>query len=49
MDEQHVREIIREELAAHKEQLIKAFREAFHQDAADFLEASDGILHGTSE
>lgn len=49
MDEQRIREIVREELAAHKEQLINAVREAFHQDAVDFLEASDGILHGTSE
>ncbi|WP_143799572.1 hypothetical protein [Paenibacillus thiaminolyticus] len=49
MDEQRIREIVREELAAQKEQLTDAVKQSLHIDATDFLVATDGMLRGTSE
>lgn len=47
--DERIREIAREEVAAHEERLVDLVKESLHVEATDFLAGTDGILRGTSE
>lgn len=44
--EEQIRQIVREEIAAHKERLIQETKESFNQDCRNFLDAL-GLLDDT--